>query len=450
MTRRRDNPRVCLVSLGCPKNLVDSERMLAILAEGGCLVGAPMEASDVVVINTCAFIDAAMREAWDVIGQAIDLKKSGSVRRVVVAGCLPSRHGRSVQADEGEIDAVLSVANRDEILSAVIGKGSFARLDDCGLTPPDDRGRFRLTPPHTAYLRISEGCSRGCTYCTIPSIRGRLRSKPPRLVLAEAEELAAAGAVELNVIAQDTTAYGEDFPPPLRSRGGRELAGLLARLDEIDGVEWIRLLYTYPRSFGDELVEALVACRHVVPYVDIPLQHISDGVLRRMGRGVGRGEVECLLRRLRPAVPRIAVRTTFIVGFPGETEREFDELLEFVETTRFDALGVFEFSPEEGTPAAEMPEQVAPALKAERAERIMLAQQAIAFEANARMIGRTIDVLVDGGDGHGGAIARHAGQAPDIDSVCLLSAPAEAGTFVRASVTASDGYDLVVAPAAGR
>ena len=451
--------------LGCPKNLIDSERMLAMLAEGGCVVGAPMEEADVIVINTCAFISAARREARHFIDQALACKRSGSAARVVVAGCLASKEGRELFEGRPEIDAVVAVAGRDEVLSAVTGKGRAAHLaaragrtarrtsatclpvrrgslQPSRLKVADDRGRFRLTPRHTAYLRIAEGCSRGCTYCTIPSIRGPLVSKPARRVLAEARELADDGAVELNVIAQDTTAYGQDLP----GSAGACLAGLLRKLDRVDGVEWIRLLYTYPRQFSDELIEAVATCRHIVPYVDMPLQHISDPVLKRMGRGVKRKQIEQLLAKLRAAVGDLTLRTTFIVGFPGETEKEFAELVEFVERFRFEALGVFEYSPEPGTPAAEMPGQVPPEVKAARAEAIMLAQQRIVMDANSNALGRRLRVLVDGQDDQGRTVGRHCGQAPEIDSECLLTRPAPAGSFVQGVVENFEGYDLVVRP----
>ena len=433
---------VSFVSLGCPKNLVDSERMLADLAEAGILVGAPMDDADVVVVNTCGFLSAARYEALEVIAEALEHKRRGRVRRVVVTGCLPTRDGRMLYETAPGIDAVVGVNSRDAVLAAVTGTGRFTRLDST-CPPPDDRGRFRLTPRHTAFLRIAEGCSQRCTYCTIPAIRGPFRSKDPRIVLAEARELIADGAVELNVIAQDTTEYGTDFPSDA-SAGPKALAGLLRELDAVDGVEWIRLMYTYPRRFDDELIDALTACRHVVPYVDIPLQHIADGVLKRMGRGVTRKRIETLLSALRHRIDAAAIRTTFIVGFPGETDEQFAELLEFVEQFRFDALGVFQFSPEEGTPAVEMLGAIANDVKADRAERIMLAQQRIVFEANEAAIGRSIVVLVDGIDEQNRCIARHCGQAPEIDALCILTAPRSPGEFVRGTIVACDGYDLIV------
>lgn len=448
---------MALVSLGCPKNLVDSEKMLAILAEGGCVVGAPMEQADVVIVNTCGFLSAARNESLEVIREALEHKNIGRASRVVVAGCLSTRDGNKLYELAPGIDAVIGTNDRESILSAVLGKRRLTRVSPTlaaasptparpaagkpktkPLAVPDDSGRFRLTARHTAFLRIAEGCSQRCTFCTIPSIRGPLRSKPPQAVLQEARELIADGAVELNVIAQDTTSYGRDLPD------GMNLAQLLKQLDALDGVRWLRLMYTYPRRFTDELIDAIAGCSHVTPYVDLPLQHIADPVLRRMGRGVTRKAVDALLDKLRKRVKGIAIRTTFIVGFPGETEADFNELLEFVKDRKFDALGVFEFSPEAGTPAAVMARQIPHAVKARRAQTIMLAQQKIAFAANARKVGKSVTVLVDGMDPAGRCVGRTAAQAPDIDSVCIFRRRRPTGRFITTRVRDWDNYDLIV------
>ncbi|HAU38043.1 MAG TPA: 30S ribosomal protein S12 methylthiotransferase RimO [Phycisphaerales bacterium] len=438
---------VCLVSLGCPKNLVDSEKMLAALAEAGCVVGAPMDQADVVVVNTCGFLSAARTESLGVIAEAVACKKRGRIRRVVVAGCLASRDAEKLYRMVPGIDAVVGVDNRGDIVQAVTGKGRKTRLDGKPLSyaarpvrgvscDSGDAGRFRLTPRHTAYLRIAEGCSQKCTFCTIPAIRGPLRSKPPAMVLNEARELIADGAVELNVIGQDTTSYGRDL-------GGASLSRLLRALNRLDGARWIRLMYAYPLRFTDAVIGAMADSERVVKYVDLPIQHVSNRVLRRMGRRVGRRSTEQLLEKLRRRIPGVTIRTTFIVGLPGERERDFAELLAFVKDFRFDALGVFEFSPEEGTPAVRLDEPVPPDVSRMRAEQVMLAQQEIAFAANRRRIGRRITVLVDGTDAQGRCVARHAGQAPDIDSVCYLRSPHPAGSFVRARITDCEGYDLI-------
>ena len=431
---------MALVSLGCPKNLVDSEKMLAHLAEAGCVVGAPMDEADVIVVNTCGFLAAARDESLEVIAEALAHKRTGRARRVVVAGCLVQRDAESLYETADGIDAIVGVHSRDEIASAVVGAGRVTRIAPAGGAAPSDRGRFRLTRSHTAYLRIAEGCSRRCSFCMIPALRGPFRSKPPEAVLAEARELIDAGAVELNVIAQDTTSYGRDLA------GGVDLASLLGRLGGLAGLAWLRLLYAYPVRFTGRLIDALAGGGAVLPYVDLPLQHVSDPILRRMRRGGTRRGIERLLERLRRRVEGVAIRTTLLVGFPGESEAQFEELLDFVREMRFDALGVFVFSPEPPAPAAALAGQVPDEIKARRAETLMLAQQEIAFAACRRQIGETVQVLVDGTDAEGCCFGRTYAQAPDIDSVCYLTEPRPAGTFVAGEVVDADGYDLIVAP----
>ena len=441
---KRPPKTVALVSLGCPKNLVDSEKILAHLAEGGFVVGAPMDDADVIVVNTCGFLAAARQESLDVIAEALEHKRAGRAGRVVVAGCLVNRDAERLYELAPGIDAIVGVNDRDDILAAARGRRRVTLAGPCRGRIHSDAGRFRLTGRHTAYLRIAEGCSRRCSFCTIPAIRGPYRSKPPRRVLAEARELIADDAVELNLIAQDTTAYGCDL-------GGRtDLARLLKDLDKLDGARWIRLMYAYPKRFTRQLIDAIAECRHVVPYVDVPLQHISDPILRRMRRGAGRAATEKLLRGLRDRIPGVVIRTAFIVGFPGESDERFEELLRFIRDFRFDALGVFEFSPEQGTEAERLGRQVPDDVKAERAEALMLAQQEIAFAANRRRIGAPIEVLVDGKDLRGRRVGRYYGQAPDVDGICLLNSRAPAGSFVRGKVVGCDGYDLICAAGGGR
>ena len=366
---------------------------------------------------------------------------------MVVAGCLVNRDAERLYELAEGIDAIVGVNNRDELPAAVRHSRRVTKIDPVTLGTGrgskacdlNDAGRFRLTPRHTAYLRIAEGCSQKCTFCTIPAIRGPFRSKSPQAVLAEAQELIADGARELNVIAQDTTTYGTDLPTK-----GKTTAHLLRELDKLDGLRRIRLMYTYPRRFSRSLIDTIAECRHVVPYVDLPLQHISDPILRRMGRGVTRGGIESLLEQIRKRIPGVAIRTTFIVGFPGETDKQFAELLEFVEAFHFDALGVFAFSPEQGTPASQMRRQVPEGVKAGRAEAVMLAQRQIAFAAAKRKLGQDIEILVDGIDPAGRCVGRHAGQAPDVDGICYLTKPQKVGTFVQGKVVGSEGYDLIV------
>ena len=427
---------VSFVSLGCPKNLVDSEKMLACLAEGGCVVGAPMDDCQVIVINTCGFLADARDEAMGVISEALEHKAAGRAARVVVAGCLAQRNGDELFDQAPGIDAIVGVNDREAILQAVTGQNK-SQISPCSGRIGSDAGRFRLTPKHVAYLRVAEGCSHPCTFCTIPAIRGPFRSKLAVDVLAEAAELIADGAVELNVIAQDTTSYGSDL-------GEIDLAGLLRQLNSLDSATWIRLMYTYPQRFTNDLAAAIDECDHVVPYVDMPLQHIADSVLRRMGRGSDRERIEELLGKLRSA--DVAIRTTFIVGFPGETDDEFEQLLTFVKEFEFDAMGVFAYSPEPGTPAAEMGDQVPDEIKAERVAAMMAAQQEIVFAANDDAVGQFVDVLVDGLDAQGRCVGRHAGQAPEIDSLCILTDPRDAGEILTVEVVGSEGYDLIVQP----
>jgi ribosomal protein S12 methylthiotransferase len=456
---------VALVSLGCPKNLVDSEKMMAMLAQAGCVVGAPVGEADVIVVNTCGFIQAAKDESLAVIREALGHKAGGRARRVVVAGCLSNRDGPELLKSLPGVDAIIGVNNREDIVAAVCGTGvppvsssvGYAHREDeethgrDAHATLDDAGRFRLTPRHTAYLRISEGCSQKCTFCTIPAIRGPFRSKAPAQVLAEARELVSDGAIELNIIGQDTTSYGMDLGR------GVTLARLLRQLERIDGLRWIRLLYAYPMRFGDSLVRLIGDSEKILPYVDLPLQHISDSVLRRMGRRVARQTIVRLLESLKRQVPGIVIRSTFIVGFPGESDEDFQELLAFIKEFRFGALGVFEFSPEKGTPAARLDHAVPAEVKHRRAEDIMLAQQKIVAAANQRMIGKRIDVLVDGQNAAGQTVGRYYGQAPDIDGLCIFkktgsgirgsgseSSGLATGQIVSSKVVGFDNYDLIV------
>jgi len=439
---------ISLVSLGCPKNLVDSETILGELAAAGCVVSARIEDADVAIVNTCGFLAAAREESLAVISELVSLKQSGVLRRVVVAGCFAQRDGGDLRRQVPGVDAIIGLNDRDRLIQAVLGDGEFtanrpyaARRRELGRdVTADDTGRLRLTPRHTAYLRVSEGCSQGCSFCTIPAICGPYRSKDPEQVLAEARELIADGTVELNVIGQDTTSYGRDIGYDAG------LAGLVRRLDALDGARWIRMMYAYPSSVTDAMIDAMADCEHVVKYLDLPLQHISDPILKAMRRGITRSQTERLLDRLRTRIENLAIRTTFIVGFPGETDAMFDELLTFVKAFGFDALGVFEYSRESGTPAARLDNEVPLETRRQRREQMMLAQQEIAFAANADCVGRSLTVLVDGVDPDGRCVARSAAQAPEVDSVCYLTDPRPAGELVAGVVTDWADYDLVVRP----
>jgi ribosomal protein S12 methylthiotransferase len=468
---------VAFVSLGCPKNLVDSEKMLGLLAEDGIAITADHDQADAIIINTCGFLEASKTESIDVIREAIESKlhaaTDGRKKRVIVAGCLVQRHKAQLLNEVPDVDALVGVFDREHIVKAVRGN-QFEPLPEAGrdmgsfhavssfITKPgkadigkgyleSDRARLRLTPRHYAYLRVSEGCNQGCTFCTIPSIRGRMRSKPLNDILSEAEELIADGAVELNLIGQDTTSYGEDIG---FTQTGEGLSGMLRSLDTLVSQKapgaWIRLMYAYPSCFTDDMIKTLANCRNVVKYIDMPLQHINDELLHTMRRKVTRKQIETLLGKLRNWVPGIALRTTFISGFPGETETQHQELLKFVADFGFENVGVFEFSPEPGTPAGRLhqTDAVAPEVATRRKEEIMLAQQKLVFQKNASLVGQTLKVLIDETDSRKKtAIARHTGQAPDIDGrVYLKKCTAGPGEIVNVTINDFNYYDLVATP----
>ncbi len=434
------------VSLGCPKNLVDSERMLGKLAQDGYTLTPDADGADVVVINTCGFIEPARQESLGVIREMLTLKEQGRVGAVVVAGCLAERKKEALLDEVPGVDHIVGVFGREEI-SQVLDRTLYQRRQDeqrslfrpAPVRALEDTARLRITPRHYAYLKISEGCDRLCTFCAIPSMRGKHITKPIEEVLRETHELAADGVRELIVVAQDTTYYGLDLYGRVR------LAELLRELNDIDGLEWIRVLYAYPIHFTDELIETLADTPKVLPYLDMPLQHINDRMLKRMQRRVNRAETEDLLSRLREAIPDLALRTTFIVGFPGETEAEFDELCDFVKATRFERVGVFPYSLEPGTPAERLPDHLPEEVKQERRNRLMAIQQEQAFAWTRERVGTEIEVIVDGPDPEvpGHFLARGPFDAPDIDCVVRLKGKGlRPGDLVRARVTGADGYDL--------
>lgn len=464
---------VAFVSLGCPKNLVDSERMLGLLAEDGLAITPDAGSADAIVINTCGFLEASKDESMREIREAVKMKEEGKCKRVVVAGCLVQRHKTKLLSEEPGIDRLVGVFDREHIVEAVRGKenprqehghflgkyhdlskelvasGQLSVASEFKETKTNrlpvfenDRARLRLTPRHFAYLRMSEGCNQGCTFCTIPSIRGLMRSKPIEQIMTEAKELAADGAVELNLIGQDTTSYGTD----IQYTAG--LSGLLKTLDrELTDVRWLRLMYAYPSCFSDEMIKTIADCGRVVKYIDMPLQHINDEVLTKMRRRVTRKEIETLLEKLRKWVPGIAIRTTFIAGVPGETDAQHDELVKFVKDFGFDMMGVFPYSQEPGTPMARMEGQHSEKTKKARVEELMLAQQKVAFAKAKKMVGQTIEVLIDrpaGRDEEDGYVARSQSQAPDIDSVVFVSGrDLHPGQMVDVKISDYQNYDLV-------
>ncbi len=447
MIQSREPTTVAFVSLGCAKNLVDSEKMLGQLAEAGCALTNDASDADVIVINTCGFLEASREEAVDVIGQAVAQKETGNCRRVVVAGCLVQRDRQSLLDAVDGIDALVGVNNRDDVVTAVLSdRQAGDRETDVFLSEYHpfvqlDFSRLRLTPQHYAFLRISEGCNQKCTFCTIPSIRGAMHCKPPEVILREARELISDGAVELHLIGQDTTSYGEEFA------NAYGLEQLLRDLNGVEGLAWIRLMYVYPSIFTDAMIDAIAGCDKVVKYIDIPLQHINDRVLKSMHRRVTRSETEALLERLRDRIAGVSIRTTMIAGFPGETEAEFEELVDFVREFKFDALGVFPYSLEPETPAGRMKNQLSREVKEARVDRLMTVQQEVAFGLAEAMRGREFDVLVDSVGDDGILVARHQGQAPEVDSVTYVrNCEASPGEFVQVRCVGRDDYDLVAVP----
>jgi ribosomal protein S12 methylthiotransferase len=438
---------VGFVSLGCPKNSIDAEVMLARIGTADFILTDDTDHADIVVINTCGFIEPAKEEALEVIRKALRQKKKGHIRKVIVTGCLSERLGKDLLNEVDEIDAIVGLAGRDsidKILKELEAEGpsipAHLYLGPVSSEAPDDRDRLRITPSHWAYLRISEGCNRKCSFCTIPAIRGKFRSKPMASILEEAHRLTDSGAVELSLIAQDSNFYGRD----MGIQDG--LIQLIAQLEKIPSLKWIRLMYLYPAGIDENLIAAIADSSKVVHYADIPIQHINDDILKTMRRAHTKKSTMELIERLRKAMPDIILRTTVIAGFPGETDSRFQELLNFIRWAEFDALGCFPFYPEPGTPAAELPGQLPEKLRQQRHEQAMLAQQPIAFKKVKDRMGSRLTVLVDEQDKKH-AVGRFYGQAPHIDSLCLIrSKVVSPGTFIETEVVGRNGYDLWVKP----
>ncbi|NOX53205.1 MAG: 30S ribosomal protein S12 methylthiotransferase RimO [Planctomycetes bacterium] len=431
------------VSLGCPKNLVDSEKMLGTLAlDGYALVSEP-DGADFVIVNTCGFIESAREESRSVIREMAELKRRGRLGGIIVAGCLPERLGQELLDEIPEIDQLVGVFGRDEIhrvAQRLVGRVKEQRelFRPAPVRALDDRARLRITPPHLAYLKISEGCSRTCTFCSIPQMRGKHVTKPIEMVVDEARELASDGVRELILVAQDTTYYGIDL------YGEPRLAELLRELEQVDGIDWIRLLYLYPLHITDELIRTIAESAKILPYLDIPLQHISDAILKRMQRRVTGQQTRELIERLRSEIPNLVLRTTFLVGFPGETDEQFEELVAFVEEAAFERMGVFTFSREPGTPADRLPDQVPEPVKEARRDELMRRQQPHAFAFGDALVGLELDVLIDAPAGDGVWQGRTYADAPDIDGVVFVTGEGiEAGEMVPVEIVERRGYDLV-------
>ena len=445
--------KVGMISLGCAKNLVDAEIMLGSVRQRGMEITSSAEEADVLVINTCAFIDSAKEESIEAILSAHEArglsKRPG--QKLIVSGCMSQRFARELRQELPEVDAFIGL---DEVkkLGAIVEKvlaDQEVDLEFANKRPtyiPDyDTPRFRLTPSHSAYVKIAEGCNHPCTFCVIPQMRGKHRSRTMESVLGEIRGLIAEGVREFNLISQDTTFYGMDLWPekagprqPVDSARGPTLSRLLREIQKLDGEFWVRLLYTHPAHWSDELIETIAECDKVARYIDIPLQHIHESMLQRMRRETSREHIEDLIGKLRAGIPGVALRTTFIVGFPGETEEEFESLLEFIRRVRFERLGVFKYSREDGSRAAKMPGQIPAKIKNARYRAAMSVQQAIAYEIAAENVGRNFKLLADQP-----LIARTEADAPDVDARVILSKPEPVGEFVTRQVTGTRGYDLL-------
>ena len=442
--------KIGVVSLGCPKNLVDSETMLGLIHEENYEITNDPSEAEIIIVNTCGFIESAKEESINTILQMAEYKKSGSCKYIIVTGCLSQRYAEELFNELPEADAIAGVEVYDEIGSIIKRVMNGERFIMLERSKPDViytnketfLPRILTTPSYTAYLKIAEGCDNCCSYCAIPKIRGPYRSKPMEQVLKEAKTLAANGVKELIVVAQDTTRYGEDLP------GGKLLlADLLKELNKIESLKWIRVMYCYPNNFTDELIETFASLDKVCKYVDLPLQHASNRLLASMNRYDTREEVETLLAKLRKRIPGIVIRTTFIVGFPGETDADFEELKEFVEQQRFENAGVFAYSQEEGTVAGAMPNQIPDEIKQERYHELMALQAQISEEIHKDTEGQTLEVLVEGieEDGSGLHYGRSYREAPDIDGLVFIENPGDIkpGCFVKVNILQGFTYESV-------
>lgn len=447
--------KILFVSLGCDKNLVDSEEMLGDLTQAGYEITDDEEAAEAAVINTCCFINDAKKESIETILELAQRRTDGQLHALIVTGCLAQRYSEDILREIPEVDAVIGTTAQDTLLPAleeVLARRedrkdsaeekdrALVRLNDLRRMPRTDAKRVLTTANGYGYLRIAEGCNKHCTYCVIPSIRGSYRSVPMESVLKTAEDLAAQGVRELNLVAQETTVYGTDL------YGKKMLPELLHKLAQIEGIRWIRLLYCYPEEITPELVQTIREEPKVLHYIDMPIQHASDDILKRMGRRTDRKELEDIIGLLRREIPDICIRTTLISGFPGETEKDHKTLASFVRRMKFERLGVFAYSREEGTPAAKMKEQIPAPVKRKRRKELMLLQQEIAFKKARRMKGKTVEAIIEGKIvGEDVYTARTYMDAPGVDGTLFIETRREfmSGDFVSVKITGSDQYDLV-------
>ena len=435
--------KILFISLGCDKNLVDSEVMLGMLTSKGYEITDDENEADVVVVNTCCFIGDAKEESIHNILEMAELRKAGDIKALIVTGCLAQRYKEEVQTEIPEVDAIIGTTAIDaivETLEDVLAGQGHNHIEDINRTPVYDKSRIVTTGGHYAYLKIAEGCDKRCSYCIIPKVRGNYRSIPMESLLAEARKLVEFGAKELILVAQETTLYGKDL------YGEKSLPRLLRELCKIDGLYWIRILYCYPEEITDELIETIRTEEKVCHYLDIPIQHASDNILKRMGRRTNQAELRNMIARLRERIPDICLRTTLITGFPGETQEDHEELMAFVDEMEFDRLGVFTYSAEEDTPAAEFEDQIEEEIKKDRQAEIMELQQEIAFEKAENAVGRTVLAMIEGRLPNENAYAaRTYMDAPNVDGLVFVQTSRElmTGDFVKVKITGSYEYDLI-------
>ena len=435
--------KILFISLGCDKNLVDSETMLGLLDSKGYTIVDDETEADVIVVNTCCFIHDAKEESIQTILEMAELKNEGNLKALIVTGCLAQRYQQEIIDEIPEVDAVLGTTSYDKIVEAIeealAGKGHVI-MESIDALPLVDTKRLVTTGGHFAYLKIAEGCDKHCTYCIIPKLRGNFRSVPMERLLKEAQELADAGVKELILVAQETTLYGKDI------YGEKSLHKLLKELCKVDGIQWIRVLYCYPEEIYDELIQTIKEEEKICKYLDLPIQHASDRILKRMGRRTNKQQLVDLVTKLREEIPEITLRTTLITGFPGETEEDHEEVMEFVDTIEFDRLGVFTYSPEEDTPAANMPDQIDEEVKLDRQAEIMELQQDIAFEQAENMIGREVLVMIEGKVADENAyVGRTYKDAPNVDGFIFINTDEDlmSGVFAMVKVTGALEYDLI-------
>ena len=434
---------ILFISLGCDKNLVDSEVMLGLLDSRGYQIVDDETIADVIVVNTCCFIHDAKEESIQTILEMAEYKKTGRLKALVVTGCLAQRYQQEIIDEIPEVDAVLGTASYDKIAEAIdeaLGGHTEMYLEDIDRLPQVSSKRLVTTGGHYAYLKIAEGCDKHCTYCIIPKVRGNYRSVPMEQLLKEAKELAEGGVKELILVAQETTVYGQDI------YGEKSLHRLLRELCKIDGIQWIRLLYCYPEEIDANLIQVMKEEPKICHYLDLPIQHASDAILKKMGRRTSKAQLVDTIRTLREEIPDITLRTTLITGFPGETEEQHQELVEFVDEMEFDRLGVFTYSPEENTPAAEMPDQIPEEVKEDRQAELMELQQEIAFDLAEDMIDREILVMIEGKVADENAyVGRTYRDAPNVDGLIFINTDEElmSGDFAKVKVTGAMEYDLI-------